>query len=203
MFESEGLFFLFIVIDIVLGISVLLDFFYFQKVDGRKIRKPRFRYTYYLGCLVNDLRELGWFKKYFNVSTPAFLLMFGKDKALALSNIEDWGYLVGEDYVNYINAYNEKYSDYRDYVNLDKQWNLCGELLEIINSGRAYDVQGALSVIDTRRHRASVEAYAASQAAAAQSAASAAWAAADAEKDIAKNEAEQTKILEQLKNQLS
>lgn len=186
-----------IIIAVILGVSILLDLVYWQKRSDKKLRKPRFRYSYYIGCAVNDIRELHYFRKYFGVKTPAFLLVFGFGKAQAHESITNWGYLVGKDYVDYINAYEQQYRNYRDYVDLGLHWGICGELLEIINSGRAVDVQSALSVVDTRKHRERVENYAREQAAAAQSAAEAAWAeaAANSAKDANRN-------LEKIRNDL-
>jgi hypothetical protein len=133
---------------------------------------------------VKDVKELGWFREYFDVKANAFGLIFGIGKAEARKQLINWGYMVGEEYVNYINAYDQKYSNYRDYVDLSKHWEICDELLGIINSGRAVDVQGALNVVDTKRHRAKMEQYAREEAQAAVEAASAAKDTAAAARDI-------------------
>lgn len=210
-----GLFVL-VVIAIILGISIVLDFFYWQRVPGKRLKKIRFRYTYYIISFINDVRELSCFRKLFGVSTAAILLPFGFGKMEAQEKIKNWGYMVGEEYMEYINAYNEEYKNYREYVNLDDHWAICGDLLDIINSGRAVDVQGALSVLDTREHRARMEAYAAEQAAAAREAAREQAAAARAAEaaaasaseiatsvsDIAASEANQEYYLRQIRDKL-
>lgn len=174
-----------IILSIIFGISILLDLVYIQKVSGKRFGKIRLRYPYYIASLINDIRELRWFRKFFGVKTPAFLLMFGIGKSSAHQNIENWGYLVGEDFCNYINAYDEKYRSYREYVDLGQYWGVCDELLEIIQSGRASSIQNALSVMDTRKHRAKMENYAREQAEAARSAAEAAWSEARAMDSVA------------------
>ncbi len=194
---------LWIIISVILGISIVLDLFYIQKVSGKRFGRIKFRYPYYIASLVNDLRELHWFRKYFGVKTPAFLLMFGIGKADAHNSIENWGYMVGEDYCNFINAYNDRYSSYREYVNLGQYWSVCGELLQIIRSGRATNVQSALSVMDLRKHRARMESYASEQAEAARSQAAAAWAAASAMDSIADSEERSADYLKEIRDAIN
>lgn len=165
----------FVLLAVIFGVSIVLDLVYYQKVAGRRIGKLRLRFPYYISSVANDMRELGWFKKYFGIKTPVLLLVLGGGKAQAHQNIMNWGYLVGEDYCKYIDAYNEQYHNYREYVDLGQYWGCCDELIEILNSGRATSIQGALSVVDTRRHREKMEQYARETAEAARSQAEAAW----------------------------
>ncbi len=195
--------FVWIILSIIFGISILLDLFYIQKVSGKRFGKIKFRYPYYITSLVNDIRELHWFRKYFGVKTPAFFLIFGIGKADAHQSIENWGYMVGEEYCNYINAYENKYRSYREYVNLGQYWSVCGELLQIITSGRATSVQSALSVMDTRRHRERVENYQREQAEAAASAAEAAWSEAAAMDAVAVSSAASAKYLKDIRDSIN
>ncbi len=206
--ESDWKFIL-VLLAIIFAVSILLDLFYWQKVSDKRLGRPRFRYSYYISCFINDIRELSWFKRYFGISTPSFLMIFGVGRYEAHESIKNWGYLVGDDYVKFINAYDDRYKNYRDYVDLGRHWGLCGELLNIINSGRAVDIQGALAVVDTRKHRKKMESYARDQAEAAQRAADAAWATAnaaaataDATESIARSEQERNEYLRQIRDKI-
>ncbi len=191
-----------ILIAIILSVSIILDFFYFQKVSGKKLPKVRFRYSYYINCIAHDIYEFSWFKKYFGLKVPAFFLILGIGKSKAIESITNWGYMLGEEYSTYIDEYNKKYRNYREYVNFGQHWSVCYELLEIISSGRACDGQTALNVLDAKKHRQRVERYAEEVAYEARSAAEAAWAEASAYQDIAKSEAEEAEYLRQIRDSL-
>ena len=120
--EMGFLWLIWLILSIVFGISIFLDLFYIQKISGKRLGKIKFRYPYYIMSLVNDIRELHWFRKYFGVKAPAFLLIFGIGKADAYQSIKNWGYMIGEDYCNYIRAYDNKYRSFREYVNLGQYW---------------------------------------------------------------------------------
>ncbi len=148
-----------IVVLIFCIVTLFFDFFYLQKIadNGKTKRKLRFRPLYFIKGLICDVIEIEFFKKKFGLKAPAFLLIFGMGNRAAYSKITDWAIGVADAQVFAINNYEDKYKNYRDYVDLWQHFSLCGELLEIINSGRAIGVQEALDVVDVRRHRQRME----------------------------------------------
>ncbi len=147
----------FAIIPVILGVYILLNFFYLEKIPNKKRRKLRFRLVHYIICIFRDVYEFSIFKKKFGLSTPAFLLIFGVGKKQAFENIEDWGYYNAQEELEKIKGYKKKYSSYRDYVDLGQYWHIADELLGLLESGRAYDMASALAVIDFKKYQERME----------------------------------------------
>ncbi len=154
-----------LILSFVFGISIFLDLFYLEKIPEKKLPKLRLRIVHFFFCIAKDIYEFSVFKKRFSLSIPSFLLMLGIGEKKALANIEDWGYYRAQRQLDNISEYKNKYSNYRDYVDLGQHWDVAGELLALLDSGRATDIASALAVRDFKKSREKVERIAQDEAA--------------------------------------
>ncbi len=129
--------------------------FYFQEDPRKKSFKKRLRLRplYFITCLIKDFKDFKKFKAIYKMKKSAVGLIVSFRNDEAYEKIADVACEVCTDKLLYIYAYEQQYKNYREYVSLLDKWYIAGEVLEILNSGRAVDFQSAMKVIDTRRYR--------------------------------------------------
>ncbi len=144
-------------------LSTVVDLFYLQK-DPRsnflmfKGRRLRFRLPYFIICFVKDYRDFKIFKEVYGIEKSAFSLIASFNNREAYRQISRQACEICIEELLYIQLYKDKYSDYREFVDLDNDWGQSVELYEILSSGRAVDIQKAYAVVDKRRHMERMEA---------------------------------------------